>query len=84
MWEKQYWKGADSDGGPGEGDGRLDFAEALRLCKRLNVASSEEALTRLFKVRPLIHLSATLLGFRLDAKICVHDVGSGHRESWLS
>ncbi|KZP20290.1 PLC-like phosphodiesterase [Athelia psychrophila] len=48
VWEKQYWKGADSDEGKAEGDGRLDFAEAERLCKRLNVGSSGETLMRLF------------------------------------
>jgi len=46
VWEKQYWKGAD-DGK----DQKLDFEETERLCKRLNVNSSTDALLRLFKVR---------------------------------
>jgi len=46
VWEKQYWKGAD-DGK----DEKLDFEETERLCKRLNVNSSTDALLRLFKVR---------------------------------
>jgi phosphatidylinositol phospholipase C delta len=46
VWERQYWKGAD-DGK----DQKLDFEETERLCKRLNVNSSTDALLRLFKVR---------------------------------
>ena len=45
MWEKQYWKGAD-DGK----DEKLDFEETERLCKRLIVNSSTDALLRLFKL----------------------------------
>lgn len=49
VWEKQYWKGAD-DGK----DQKLNFEEAERLCKRLNVNSSTDSLLRLFKVRGLV------------------------------
>jgi phosphatidylinositol phospholipase C, delta len=45
VWEKQYWKGAD-DGK----DEKLDFEETERLCKRLIVNSSTDALLRLFKL----------------------------------
>ncbi|KAF7979800.1 hypothetical protein HWV62_40854 [Athelia sp. TMB] len=44
VWEKQYWKGADEGG-----DARLDFGEAERLCRRLNVAGGGETLQRLFQ-----------------------------------
>ncbi|KAG2006701.1 phosphoinositide-specific phospholipase C [Coprinopsis cinerea AmutBmut pab1-1] len=44
LWEKQYWKGADE-----EQDQRLTFEEVEKLCKRLNINSSQEDLRRLFQ-----------------------------------
>ena len=46
LWEKQFWKGADSTG-----DKTLDFDEIRRLCVRLNVNASEQELQTWFKVR---------------------------------
>ena len=46
VWEKQFWKGADSSG-----DKTLDFDEIRRLCVRLNVNASEQELQTWFKVR---------------------------------
>jgi phosphatidylinositol phospholipase C delta len=44
VWEKQYWKGADT-----QSDQMLDFDDVERLCKRLNINSPTEDLFRLFK-----------------------------------
>jgi phosphatidylinositol phospholipase C delta len=53
LWEKQYWKGADQGS-----DQKLDFDEVEKLCKRLNINPSAEALLRLFKV---LFLSVTCI-----------------------
>ena len=45
VWERQYWKGADE-----EGDGKLDFNDVERLCKRLNVSLSPNDLKKTFEV----------------------------------
>ncbi|TFK64981.1 PLC-like phosphodiesterase [Pluteus cervinus] len=45
MWDKQHWRSADE----GSNDQKLEFEEVLRLCKRLNINSSEEDLDRWFK-----------------------------------
>ncbi|OAX39023.1 PLC-like phosphodiesterase [Rhizopogon vinicolor AM-OR11-026] len=44
IWEKQYWKTSDE-----ANDQKLRFDEAERLCRRLNINTSTEELTRLFK-----------------------------------
>ncbi|KAF6757913.1 phosphoinositide-specific phospholipase C [Ephemerocybe angulata] len=44
LWEKQYWKGADE-----ERDQKLSFDEVEKLCKRLNINSSQDDLRRLFQ-----------------------------------
>ena len=46
LWEKQYWKGADE-----EQDQKLTFDEVEKLCKRLNINSSQDDLHGLFMVR---------------------------------
>ncbi|KAL0945843.1 hypothetical protein HGRIS_012126 [Hohenbuehelia grisea] len=43
IWEKMYWKGADE-----EGDQKLDFDDVERLCVRLSVNASKDALKKLF------------------------------------
>ncbi|KAL1698581.1 PLC-like phosphodiesterase [Schizophyllum commune] len=45
LWEKQFWKGADSTG-----DKTLDFDEIRRLCVRLNVNASAQELQTWFKL----------------------------------
>ncbi|KAL1742013.1 PLC-like phosphodiesterase [Schizophyllum fasciatum] len=45
LWEKQFWKGADSSG-----DKTLVFEEIRRLCVRLNVNASEQELQTWFKL----------------------------------
>jgi phosphatidylinositol phospholipase C delta len=44
VWEKQYWKGTDESS-----DHRLNFEQIEKMCRRLNVHSSTESLSRLFK-----------------------------------
>ncbi|KAH9474534.1 1-phosphatidylinositol 4,5-bisphosphate phosphodiesterase 1 [Psilocybe cubensis] len=44
LWEKHYWKGADE-----EQDQKLTFDEVEKLCRRLNINSTNEDLLRLFK-----------------------------------
>lgn len=53
LWARQYWAGADGvgDSGPNQPDERLDFNEVVRMCRRLNISSSNEELMRLFKAR---------------------------------
>jgi phosphatidylinositol phospholipase C delta len=46
IWEKQYWKVADE-----EADQKLEFEEAEKLCKRLNVNTPTDELRRLFNAR---------------------------------
>lgn len=45
MWDKHYWNGADE-----ERDQKLVFEEVEKLCKRLQINSSQDDLYRLFKV----------------------------------
>jgi hypothetical protein len=54
VWEKQYWKGADS-----ESDQKLDFDDVEKLCKRLHINSPADDLLRLFKVGVLALIAAT-------------------------
>ncbi|KAH7910331.1 PLC-like phosphodiesterase [Hygrophoropsis aurantiaca] len=44
IWEKQCWKAADE-----ESDQKLTFEDVEKLCKRLNINSSPDELSRLFK-----------------------------------
>lgn len=44
LWERQHWRGADS-----QGDQKLDIAEVENLCRRLNIFSSREDLEHRFK-----------------------------------
>ncbi|KAF8336862.1 uncharacterized protein EI90DRAFT_3043894 [Cantharellus anzutake] len=43
VWEKLYWKGADSTG-----DAKLDFQEVERMCRRLNIATPRSELLNCF------------------------------------
>jgi hypothetical protein len=45
IWERQYWKAADENP-----DGRLDYGEVERLCRRLGINRREGGLDVLFKV----------------------------------
>ena len=45
IWEKQCWKRADERQGQ-----KLKFQDVEKLCKRLNIHSNSEDLSRLFKV----------------------------------
>ena len=45
MWEKQYWKGADSSG-----DDKLEFKEVEKMCRRLNIHTPPDELLKKFKV----------------------------------
>ncbi|EJD41561.1 PLC-like phosphodiesterase [Auricularia subglabra TFB-10046 SS5] len=44
LWERQHWRGADS-----QGDAKLDITEVENLCRRLNIYSSREDLEHRFK-----------------------------------
>ncbi|KAG8926409.1 Phospholipase C [Tulasnella sp. 418] len=44
VWEKQYWKGADSTG-----DQKLDFDEVEKMCRRLNIHTSRDDLLKKFQ-----------------------------------
>jgi phosphatidylinositol phospholipase C delta len=46
VWAKQYWKPADEQAGQ-----KLQFEDVVKLCKRLNVNSSREDLSRRFEAR---------------------------------
>ena len=46
VWIKQCWKSAGE-----QNDQRLSFEQVEKLCRRLNINSSQEDLMRLFKVR---------------------------------
>ncbi|KAG5640769.1 hypothetical protein DXG03_007249 [Asterophora parasitica] len=50
IWEKHYWRGAGE-----EKDQKLAFEEVEKLCRRLNINSSSEALLRLFKQADTLH-----------------------------
>jgi hypothetical protein len=54
IWEKQYWKGADQ-----LPDQKLDFDEVEKMCRRLNINSSTEALWGLFKVYFTVQVAIT-------------------------
>lgn len=49
VWEKQYWKGADSTG-----DAKLEFEEVQKMCQRLNISASRDDLLKKFGVRKIV------------------------------
>jgi len=53
IWEKQCWKRASEDQ-----EQKLKFQDVEKLCKRLNIHSNTEDLSRLFRVR--LELSRSL------------------------
>jgi phosphatidylinositol phospholipase C delta len=48
LWAKQYWKAADE-----QADQKLYFEDVEKLCKRLNVNTSRDDLSRRFRARAL-------------------------------
>ena len=48
LWAKQYWKAADE-----QADQKLCFEDVEKLCKRLNVNTSRDDLSRRFRARAL-------------------------------
>lgn len=69
LWEKQYWKGADE-----EQDQKLTFEEVEKLCKRLNINSSQDDLYRLFTVRTLVILCPSSLAEPTSSKLTARTV----------
>jgi len=63
VWAKQYWKPADEQAGQ-----KLQFEDFVKLCKRLNVNSSREDLSRRFEARSPL-LFSFVLADRLRSKL---------------
>ena len=64
VWLRQCWKSSDQ-----RSDQKLGFEEVEKLCRRLNINSSQEDLLRLFNVCFFLRLSAKIADFFQSKRI---------------